>query len=293
MNTPHPTRRRTCGLLVSLASLSCGAAEGTPSGVRTIHYPRSLRGLEDERQYVVALMDQALTEAGMAHRLVPSRWPMVQTRALRELTERTGTLQVAWTMTTPEREAELLPIRIPLYKGLYGWRVMLVPKRHPDRLVGVHTLDDLHKLPLVQGDDWPDTALLRANGVTVHTARNFEQMVKLLEHGPAQAFPRSVAEVTWDQQRFADRCVIDPHIVLRYPTAIYAFVRRDDPELAEALTMGLNRMVAKGSMDRLFQQHVAPLLAPLNLSRRRVIELRNPLLPASAPINRRELWWRP
>jgi hypothetical protein len=38
---------------------------------------------------------------------------------------------------------------------------------------------------------------------------------------------------------------------------------------------------------------VAPLLAPLNLSRRRVIELRNPLLPASAPVNRRELWWRP
>jgi hypothetical protein len=57
--------------------------------------------------------------------------------------------------------------------------------------------------------------------------------------------------------------------------------------------MGLNRMVAKGTMERLFQQFVAPLLAPLNLSRRRVIELRNPLLPASAPVNRRELWWRP
>ena len=242
---------------------------------------------------MVRLLEQALAEAGHGQRLAPSRWPMVQTRALRELEEGTGTLHVMWTMTTPERETQLLPIRIPLYKGLYGWRVMLVNRRQPDRLARVRHLDDLRQVPMVQGHDWPDTDLLRANGVTVHTAQAFEHLFRMLDDGTAQAFPRSVVEAGWDQQRHSDTCVVDPHLVLRYPAAIYAFVRRGDTELAEALTLGLNRMVAKGTMERLFQQFVAPLLAPLNLGQRRVIELHNPLLPASVPLHRRELWWRP
>ncbi len=286
-----PTRRR-----IALGALGLGW--GAPGGAaeptsRTIHYPRSLRGLSEEREYVVRLLDLALTEAGMGHQLAPSRWPMVQTRALRELEEGTGTLQVTWTMSTPEREAQLRPIRIPLYKGLYGWRVMLVPRRTPDVLAGIRHLDDLRQVPMVQGHDWPDTALLRANGVTVHTAQSFEHLFRLLQTGPAQAFPRSVAEVVWDHERHRDTCAIDPHLVLSYPAAIYAFVHRQDTELADALTLGLNRLVANGRMDKLFQQHVKPLVAPLHIRRRRVIELHNPLLPPDTPLQRRELWWRP
>jgi len=290
MNVPPLGRRIALGALGLGCALPGWGGEAPP---RTIHYPRSLRGLSEEREYVVRLLGLALTEAGFAHRLAPSRWPMVQTRALRELEEGTGSLQVTWTMTTPEREAQLRPVRIPLYKGLYGWRVMLVPRRTPDLLAGVRHLDDLRKVPMVQGHDWPDTTLLRANGLTVHTAQSFEALFRLLDSGPAQAFPRSVAEVAWDQERHQDRCVIDPHLVLSYPAAIYAFVHREDAELAEALTLGLNRLVASGRMDRLFQQHVKPLVAPLKVAQRRVIELHNPHLPPDTPLHRRELWWRP
>ncbi len=289
MSLRPTTRRAALGLGAS--ALAAGAL--ARPGERTVRYPRSVRGLEDEREYVVRVLDHALAEVGLNHRLVPSKWPMVQTRALRELEDGTGTLDVMWTMTTPEREAQLLPIRIPLYKGLYGWRVMLVPRQRPDRLAAVRHLDDLRQVAMVQGHDWPDTALLRANGVTVHTGQAFDHLFEMLRRGPAEAFPRSVAEVSWDQQRFSDLCAIDPHLVLRYPAAIYAFVNRRDTELAEALTLGLNRLVNKGTLDRLFQRHVAPLLAPLNLGQRRVIELHNPLLPDSVPLQRRELWWRP
>ena len=42
-----------------------------------------------------------------------------QNRVLKEIEK--GTIDVSWTMTNKEREERLLPIRVPLFKGLFGW----------------------------------------------------------------------------------------------------------------------------------------------------------------------------
>ena len=36
-----------------------------------------------------------------------------------------GTVDICWTMSTDERETQILPIRIPIDKGLIGWRIAL------------------------------------------------------------------------------------------------------------------------------------------------------------------------
>lgn len=274
-----------------------GAADAPPASEpgapRLIQYPRSQRGLEEEREYVVKLLHEALDASGLPHELAPSRHPMTQTRALRELAGGHGTIHVTWTMTSTERETELRPIRIPLYKGLYGWRVMLVRREQPDRLAAVRTLADLRRVPMAQGDDWPDTTILRANGVPVHTGSSFEALFALMQRGPAEAFPRSVAEVGWDAERHPQLFVIDRHLLLHYPAAIYAFVRPEDTQLADAIENGLNRLIASGRMEQLFRQFVLSQLPALDLGQRRVIELHNPLLPPKVPRHRRELWFKP
>ena len=49
-------------------------------------------------------------------------------------------------MTTREREERLQPIRIPIYKGLIGWRVNLLRQTDSQLLSHVRTLDDLKAL---------------------------------------------------------------------------------------------------------------------------------------------------
>jgi len=51
--------------------------------------------------------------------------------------------------------------------------------------------------------------------------------------------------------------------------------------LAAAIRRGLEAMLSDGSFDRLFNENFAASLRALNLEKRRVIELNNPLLPES------------
>ncbi len=70
---------------------------------------------------------------------------MEQQRALTELEHNHG-VDVVWSMTSAEREARLLPVRIGIDKGLMGWRIALLPKSQQRRLKDAHSLADLHQL---------------------------------------------------------------------------------------------------------------------------------------------------
>lgn len=105
-------------------------------------------------------------------------------------------------------------------------------------------------------------------------------------------FPRSVIEI-WDELEHprAKQLVVDPHVLLHYPTAMYFFFSRKRPELAETVRIGMEKAIADGSFERLFQQHFAASLQRAQLDQRQLIELHNPLLPSATPLQRRELWF--
>jgi hypothetical protein len=115
----------------------------------------------------------------------------------------------------------------------------------------------------------------------------------MLANGHFDYFPRSLAEI-WaeaDAHR-AENLIVDQHIVIRYPSAFYYFVNRNDQALADAVRKGLEAAIADGSFDRLFYQQHAALIARANLANRTLIDIKNPLLPPETPLNRPELWFR-
>jgi hypothetical protein len=90
----------------------------------------------------------------------------------------------------------------------------------------------------------------------------------------------------------ADGLIVDQHLVIHYPAAVYFFVSRAHPELAETVRLGLYRAIESGKFDRLFYGHFAEAIEQARLSHRQVIELRNPLLPESTPLQNERLWLR-
>ncbi|RUG95895.1 transporter substrate-binding domain-containing protein [Pseudomonas aeruginosa] len=279
---------RWLALLFGLPAWHAGAGE-------RVIYPRHSEGRNPE-PYVVELLQLALARSGGDYRLEPSAQPMPQSRAQLRLEQDDPGLQVMWAQSRDDLEETLLPIRIPIYRGLIGWRIPLVSAANKDLLASVRTLDDLRRLRFGQRQDWADTPILRANGLEVKTSQNYESLFRMLDAGRFEVFPREVVVIDGeleDASRAGLHLAIDQHLALHYPAAFYFFVSRQRPELAEAIRQGLEKAIADGSFERLFERHFKTRLGKLALRQRRIIELKNPYLPGKTPFQREALWYRP
>lgn len=271
-----------CGGILATLAFSALAA----GNAMVVTYPRQ----ESPNAYPVQVLRLALTEAGADFDLQPSDTPMPQGRALEQLSKREN-VNVVWSMTSHERESTLRPIRIPIDKGLLGWRLMLTSKAGAAAIAKVKTLDDLRRLQAGQGHDWPDTNILRFNGLPVQAGTSYEGLFKMLTAGRFDYFPRSIIEI-WDEQKAfgLQDLEIDKNLILYYPTAFYFFVNRNDRTLAKTIETGLNRAIENGKFEQLFQQTYGDILQRAHLKGRKRFILQNPLLPAATPLARKELW---
>lgn len=62
-----------------------------------------------------------------------------QSRALLHLSGQ-DEMDVVWTMTSEDRERNFFPIRIPIYKGLIGWRVGLIQELRREKLAELENM---------------------------------------------------------------------------------------------------------------------------------------------------------
>lgn len=219
---------------------------------------------------------------------------MNEVRSLYEL-QVGRTLDVVWFSTSEQRERDLLPIRIPLRKGLLGYRISLIHKDNQAKIDAVRTLDDLRRLILVQGIGWEDVNIYRTNGIPVNTA-GYESLFMLVNANRADLFPRGIGEVydEYEARKSAQpNMAVEENLVIYYPWPYYFFTKRENTALAERIETGLRRMIADGDMDELFWRYNGDDIRRANLAKRRVIEIENHLLPAATPIDDASLWFNP
>jgi len=203
------------------------------------------------------------------------------TDALQRLSDGEG-IDVVWSMTSIEREKQNRPIRIPLLKGLMGYRLLIIRAEDQSWFRRVQTIDQLRELRAGQGHDWPDTEILRANGLAVEATVDYDSLFRMLQLGRFDYLPRAINE-PWEELgvREGRGLAVEEGLMLYYPTAEYFFVRRNNNALAERIELGLHRALADGSFDKLFREHPvnANAFGKANILKRRIIRLDNPLLP--------------
>jgi ABC-type amino acid transport substrate-binding protein len=151
---------------------------------------------------------------------------------------------------------------------------------------------ELRGLTAGQGSDWPDFAILRANGFKVYGTTNYDSLFSMLETERIDYFPRSVNEVWMEADAHQEQLMVEPTLAFRYAAASYYFVRKGNEQLASDITVGLEKMIADGSFDKLFQEYYGEIIRRSTLKERRIIELDNPLLPNGIPVERRKLLFR-
>ncbi len=276
-------------LCASLYAVSFNSA----AAVWSITYPKSPLENDKRTAYPLALLELAIQKTGVRYELNPSVLPMRQAKAIKRLEENLE-INVFWSMTDIEREEDLRPIRIPIVKGLIGWRVLLSHNNNTFREAEINTFDDLLAFSPVQGLSWPDTKILQANGFNVVTSRDYVEATSILNNQLADFFPRAVTEVTEElSNRYSKNFVIKKGVVIHYPTALYFFTNKRNVTLARLIETGLNRAIEDGSFDELFQQYFGETLANLDIENSLQFELTNPLLPLETPLYNKKYWYNP
>ncbi len=198
---------------------------------------------------------------------------------------------VIWTMTDKEREQQLRPIRIPLCKGLFGYRVLLIRASDQARFDHIRNVQQLSTLLAGQGTHWPDTPIMQYNGLRVTTAETTESLFRMINAKRFDYFPRGISEAWFElTQRAEKNLVVEKNIMLHYPAALYFFVNKNNEALAVRIEKGLEKLIDSGEFDEFFFNHPRINFGLENLTRRHIITLENPLLPAETPVNNPRYW---
>jgi hypothetical protein len=255
-------------------------------------WPKALAA-DTRGHYPIALLHLALEKSGQPYQAVPSETELSQFRTLRQL-EIGADIDVVWTMSSPEREQQLLPIRIPIDRGLIGWRLLLIRQQDQQQFLQLDDANQLKQLKTIQGLDWPDYHILKSNGFTVSSSASYQGMFNMLHAKRIDYFPRSVTELPAEIAAHSGLDFIAaPKWVLYYPAVLYFFVNKHNTELAQAIELGLRKAIADGSMQHLFLQHFGEAIKGSNLSARTVLKLHNPLLTPQTPLQDSSLWFDP
>jgi hypothetical protein len=78
------------------------------------------------------------------------------------------------------------------------------------------------------------------------------------------------------------------------PKAFYFFVAPKQKKLAADLTKGLERAIADGSFDAVFNKYFQKIIQQEDINNRIIFELKNPLIkPNLLPLDNVKLWFHP
>jgi hypothetical protein len=166
-----------------------------------------------------------------------------------------GIITIATLGASKIKEKELIPIRIPIYKGLLGYRIFLINKNDQYKFNKIQKIDDLKNLTGVQGVGWTDLKILRDAGLPqIEMPRKI--IYKILNiGGRVDYFGRAINEAIGEFQSLKIKypnIAIENKILLVYPFAMYFYVSPKYPELAEKLRKGFQLLFNSGKFDRFF-----------------------------------------
>jgi hypothetical protein len=252
------------------------------SEIRTVIYPEPGNALRGD--YVLKLLELALERSGRKYVPRAAKEAMTQARAARQLEE--GSIDFIWAGTSAEYEERFRPVRIPVLRGLEGYRICIIHRNRQAEFSAVASLDELKRLTIGQATGWFDATILQAAGFKVVSAQ-YENLFTMVERQRFDCFLRGAFEAPGD---VAERKLTHPEIavesdlLLVYPFASFFFVNKNDAALAEAMETGLRTAYDDGAFMRHFDTHpvVKAILAEARIDERRRFDIPNPFMSAES-----------
>jgi hypothetical protein len=270
----------------SLVFLLLAFAANAAADPAVLTYPK--RPDSPRWNYALGLIELALKESGRDYALQPTGEEMSQTRAAREL--ELGKVDFIWTGTSADYEQRFRAIRIPVMRGLDGYRICVInPARQP-AFSAVKSLADLQQLTIGQDPGWSDVKVLGAAGFSVVTGP-YESLFDMVDRGRFDCFLRGAHEAPTEAAKHPGLAV-ENELLIVYPFTSFFFVNKDNAALAEDLENGLKKAYEDGSFMAYFKNNPAikAIFEQTHIEQRRRFDIPNPLLTDATRAIPAEYW---
>lgn len=276
----HKLRRMLVGLLLML---SAGVeAQATPDFPTVIYWQGAAS--EARKPYeaeLIQLLFRLSEEKYGRVSLKTSVRVMSTERAIKKL--RTGEIHL---ITAPfmfghidEDAVIVLPYMI--IKNLLGYRQLIVRKGDVDKFDSMPDRAGFNSLIAGQGAGWGDVQVYEFNGLKVTQASKFDALFPMLQFERFDYLPLGLGEAgeTFKSEKLHLRGLdmVDKLIVF-YPWPVNIMVSRSYPKIAERLDYGMQKALANGEYDALFDKYFKSTIEHFNGDDVKIIHLKTPNL---------------
>ncbi|MFT6029210.1 MAG: hypothetical protein ACI8O8_000946 [Oleiphilaceae bacterium] len=264
--------------------------------VTTIFTNHPLSSQDKRYEYPQKLLDRVLSitsEEFGASKLSSNGLSMNRTRALTSLIEGKN-LHVMAEAPKPEWNEKLLVVRIPIRKGIQGFRLFLSKDEHKAHLSQINTFEEFKLVPTGSGEHWSTTSVLQEAGFNVVKGIDYEGLFGMLMRKRFIVFGRGINEIfeEFDQRHSAlNELIIDKRFLLYIPLPTYFFVTPTKPELRNRIELGLKRLITSGEFDKIFEAEFGDLIEKAKLDKRIKFSISNPNLSEEDPLKIKEYWY--
>ncbi len=232
--------------------------------------------LQYELALLTAILDTTVEDYGPYH-IDISREPLPVNRGRKMLAQGDFHLIPAqdW-VNKAEQEQFYYRIPYPIWRGLLGYRQLMVREDHLDAFAAVTRPEDLQKFTAGQGERWADSEYYLRNNIDVVTSMQFDNLFSMLNRGRFDFLPLGINEMQGslaiaNEQHPA--LTVVPHLIIHYPMPIYFQVNRRYMALAERIETGLTRAEKAGTLDRVFREYNGPMVDYIDAPETRIIHL--------------------
>lgn len=293
---------RFCLGLLATCLVPLGGAHAADDGAAQWHFVHNAPETADDQRYdyhwrvLRAALEATRKEYG-GYLLEPGE-PMSEKLQVVEMQRPQGGLNTLVLDATQALEKALQPVKIPIDKGLLGYRVFLIQAEDQPRFAGVQSLEQLRQFRFGQQREWSDVAVYQAAGLPVVSGSSYEGLFKMLMLRRFDAFGRGVTEVGGELAHWRKKypqMAIENELLLYYPLPVYFWFPRTAQGTQHALRVesGMRRLIADGTLDRLFNEEYAGVIQRFNLQKRRMLRIANPGLPPGQPFDNKAYWFVP
>lgn len=205
-------------------------------------------------------------------------------------------LDIIWSSATPDEGSQLTPVRIPIFKGLTGYRIFVIRQGEQARFDGIQHVSELKKMLAGQGAFWGDTSILEQAGIKVVTSTRARKLWQMLHKKRFDYLPLGMHEPWKDIDiRPSLSLTVEKNILLKYPFALFFYINKTNRILFEYISKGMKIALEDGSYDALLRQSdmLKNMVAFANVENRRVIELSNPHFHQFTPADNLQYWLKP
>ena len=237
------------------------------------------------------VLNLALSKLNIPYQIQTPSGPQLN-EARGEVLVITGKLDLQWVSTSEKREQKMIAVKIPIYQGILGLRLLLTTLEKHALISQVKNLQQLQQYVGGHGTHWRDLPVYAANSLPVSTYINYDSLFRQLADDRFDYFHRGLNEIWKEQEKHSNNLKIAQNIMLFYPHPVYFFVNIHKPKLAQQIEQGLILALQDGSFKKLFLKEHQKFIDKGQLTKRHLIRLKNPVVPEDSPRLNTQ-WWLP